>query len=111
VDSSVQGVVINAGTKTIWRGGRVWKFDYRLLIIAISNYLKCPLGCIWLDCLFIYGVFEGHLISMNAPPIQEEEGSFTYSLGVWGKLSVFEHRLLAGMKHVYNRVGWLFLFF
>jgi hypothetical protein len=23
VDSSVQGVVINAGTKTIWRGGRV----------------------------------------------------------------------------------------
>lgn len=48
---------------------------------------------------------------MNAPPKQEEEGSFTYSLGVRGILSVFEHQLLAGMKHVYNRVGWLFLFF
>ncbi len=56
VDSSVQGVTINAGTKTIWRGGRVWKFDRRWMIIAISNYLKCPLG--WYDCtVYLEGAF------------------------------------------------------
>jgi hypothetical protein len=47
----------------------------------------------------------------ECPPIQEE-GSFTYSLGVWRKLSVFEHWLLVGMKHVYkeklsNKEGYL----